>query len=109
MPAAGRERLGTSAAAGASDDTVDAVPGVRIGKEAPTAQPDGHFSTPADEDTVPAGVGAWSTGLSAATGLDIGNLAAGEIYAVWLHREAPAGLVAAPLVEQSLEWSFDAA
>ena len=109
VPAAGRECLGTSAAAGASDDTVDAVPGVRIGKEAPSAQPDGHFSTPANEDTVPAGVGAWSTGLAVGDGLDIGTLAAGYLAAVWLHREAPAGLVAAPLIEHALEWSFDAA
>jgi hypothetical protein len=33
VPAAGREMLGTSAAAGASDDTADAVPVVRMGYE----------------------------------------------------------------------------
>ena len=34
VPSAGRARLGSSAAAGSATDTVDAVPGLRIGLEA---------------------------------------------------------------------------
>ena len=108
VPAAGRERLGTTAAAGAADDTLDAVPGIRLGQEAPSAQPDGHFSVPADEDTPPAGVASWSAGLSAATGLVVGALAPGEIVALWVHREIPASCVARPVVEHRLAWSFQA-
>jgi hypothetical protein len=107
VPAAGREALGTTADAGADDDTVDAVPGIRISKEAPTAQPDGHFDDPADESTEPAGP-TWNTGTTAATGLQIGTLAAGEIAGVWLHREVPAGMAAAAVIENALAWSFDA-
>jgi len=110
VPAAGRGMLGTSAAAGASDDTVDAVPGIRIGKEAPASQPDGAFTdkTSAGEGSEPAGV-VWDSGTTAATGLDIGTLNAGYIYGLWIHRQIPAGRVADPELHNLIRWSYDAA
>lgn len=109
VPAAGRGMLGTAAAAGASDDTVDAVPGIRIAKEAPTGDAStGNAQTIADEDTAPTGV-TWDSGITAATGLDIGDLAPGEIYFIWLHRHTPAGAQAIASAVHLIEFSFDAA
>lgn len=109
VPAAGREMLGTSAAAGASDDTVDAVPGIAIAKEAPTAQPDGHFTdeTGAGEGSDP-GV-SFSVACDEANGEDIGDLDAGEIYGLWIWRAVPAGQVADTSLINLINWSFDAA
>ena len=108
VPATGRARLGTSAGAGAGTDTVDAVPGIRIAKEAPSAQPAGFFQTIANEDTAPAGPPTYVTGITEGTGLDIGDLAAGSIYAIIIHRETPAATVAEANVLDYLELSMDA-
>lgn len=109
VPAAGRGRLGTSAAAGAASDTVDAVPGIRIGKEAPTGSATaGNAQTIANESAAPSGV-TWNTGITSATGVSIGNLLTGEIYFLWIHREIPAGATAAPSALQKINTAFDAA
>lgn len=105
IPTAGRALGGTSAAAGASADTLDAVPGIRIAKEATSSS---HIQTVADENTAPTGV-TWNTGITAATGLSIGTLAAGALYGLWIHRFVPAGAVAAPSVLSLVKYSFDAA
>lgn len=106
VPAAGRELLGTTAAAGANDDNLYNVPLIRIAKEAPSAQPSGYIQTIADEDTAPAAV-SWVSGVTAATGVDIGTLATGYIQGLWIHRETPAGQVAEAGILHKLEWSFD--
>lgn len=111
VPAAGRELLGTSASAGAATDTVDAVPGIAIAKDAPTAQPDGSFEdeTGTGEGTDP-GVGGWVTGISSSSGyLDIGTLATLNIYGIWLKREMPVSTLATPSVSNAVKWSFDIA
>ena len=107
VPAAGRELLGTTAAAGAADDTVDAVPGIRIAKDAPDAQPDGVFEDETASDEVDPGVGSWASGIVAADGISIGTLTAGQIYGLWIERETPAGYVASPNIENAINWSFD--
>ncbi|MCW8129631.1 MAG: hypothetical protein KIS92_04525 [Planctomycetota bacterium] len=108
VPAAGRGLLGTSADAGASDDLIYPVPGLRIGVEAPSAQPDGYIQTIADENTEPAGI-SWETGITAETGLVVGSLAAGEILGLWVHRAVIAGHAAAGSVRGKLKWTFGAA
>jgi len=106
VPAAGRERLGTSAAAGAATDTVDAVPGIRIAKELPVAS---AIQTIADEDTAPTGL-TWRTGNGASDGpVDIGTLSAGALYGLWIHREIPAGAVAVPDALNHIAYQFDTA
>lgn len=200
VPAAGRGMLGTSATAGGATDTVDAVPGVRIGFEwgtiaaasftgtglddatsggtfkkqsdydyrveiDGTGTPDtfkwsddggstweatgvaitgaaqtlsrgvtvtfaattGHTSgdywdiactaecqKPADANTAPSGV-TFDTGLTAATGLDVGTLAgsadaggADQVF-LWLHRETPAGQESLPKALVLIESDFEAA
>lgn len=109
VPSAGRGLLGTSAAAGASDDTIDAVPGIRIAKEAPTGSSTaGNAQTIANEGTAPTGV-TWSTACTEAAAVSIGTLGVGEIYFLWIHRQTPAGAVAKAVVLQDIETKFDAA
>lgn len=105
VPAGGRGRLGTSAAAGAADDEIWSVPGWRIAKEAPSAQPNGFVQTIADEDAAPTAV-TFATGISADDAVEIGTLKAGEIYGLWIHREIIASHVASAQVRASLAWSW---
>ncbi len=107
VAATGRELLGTTAAAGEADDTVDAVPGIRIAKDAPDAQPDGVFEDETASDEVDPGVGNWASGIIAADGISIGTLAAGEIYGLWIERETPADYVASAAIENAINFSFD--
>jgi len=83
-----RELLGTTAAAGAADDTMDAVPGIRIDLE--DEDSDGKIQTIADEDTAPAAV-SWNTSITQAAGLSIVTLDVSHNYGLWIHREFPAG------------------
>jgi len=109
VPAAGRAQLGTSATAGAGTDTVDAVPGIRIAKEAPTGDSStGSCQTIADESTAPTSV-TWNTGITAATGLDIGSLASGDIYFIHIHRKITAGSSALSRIINLIDMTYDAA
>lgn len=110
VPAAGRGLLGTTAAAGAASDTVDAIQGIGIGKDDPTSQPSGSFvdNTGAGEDTAPAGITFTSPVLDA-DAVDIGDLAAGYIYGLWIHRETPVGAEGQSGNVYDLEFAFDAA
>jgi len=103
VPTAGRGLLGTSAAAGAADDTLDAVPGIRIAKEAPSSS---HIQTIANESAAPTGV-TFNTGIVAGTGLSIGDLNPGDMYGLWIHRAIPAGAKSAASVLDSIKFSFD--
>lgn len=60
-------------------------------KDSTTAQ----GSMIADKHTAPAGVGAFSTPISRATGLPLGNIAAGEVKFFWARRDATSSTVAA--------------
>lgn len=107
VPAAGRARLGTSAAAGAATDTVDAIPGMAIGLDAPSTQPSGTFEAPANESTAPAGV-AFSTPIKSdySDALSVGTLTAGQIHALCLKRDVAAGAVAilSMLFHSKIRW-----
>jgi len=106
VPAAGRGLLGTTAAAGAADDKLDAVPGIRIAKETPTA---GAFSIADDENDTAAVAGlSWSTGITESTGLDCGDLAAGEMVGLWIWLAVVAGAAASPKLINAIRWRFDA-
>ena len=108
VPAVGRALLGSSAAAGAATDTVDAVPGIRLAEEAPSAQPAGFIQTIADEDTAPTGR-TWNNSCWKAGGISIGTLATTNIEGLWIHRHVPAGAVADPNVLQKVMFGFDTA
>jgi len=106
VPAAGREQLGTTAAAGAASDTLDAVPGLKIAAETPA---DGQLSVADDEnDTSEVSGFTWKTGITADTGLDIGDLAAGEMAGLWLWLAVVADATVSPSIDNLIQWSFDA-
>lgn len=90
VAAAGRGLLGTSAAAGASTDTLDCVPGIRIGIETPDAN--GAIQTIANDTTAPSGI-SWSYGCTEATGVSVGTIAASSAHGLWIERVRPAGAV----------------
>ena len=81
-----RALLGTSMAAGAVDDVIDCVPGIRIGVEAPDS--DGFIQTIADRETAPTGI-TWSTAITAAAGLSVPALPTLGTYGLWIHRQIP--------------------
>ena len=87
VPSGGRGLLGTSAAAGSATDTIDAVPGVRIGKE--TADSDNKIQTIASANTAPSGI-TWDTGITSATGLTIATLAPTANAGLWFNLDIPA-------------------
>jgi len=106
IPAAGREQLGTTAAAGAAGDTIDAVPGLKIATETPVAD---AFSVADDEnDTSEVSGFTWNTGITEAAGLDIGDLAAGEMAGLWLWLVVAADATVSPSMDNLIKWSFDA-
>jgi len=117
LPAAGRDvwdETGGGAGVGVAwdeDDAIEAVPGLRIGKEAPSAQPSGTFTdkTGAGEGSQPAGVTfAHPIASDDANVIDIGDLDDGYIYGLWLERIIIAGATAEASVLNLVEWTFDA-
>lgn len=102
VPAAGRARLGTSAGAGAGTDTIDAVPGIRIGFEAPSSS---AIQTIANDATAPTGI-TWNAQTTSAAGLSLATLTAGSGYGLWIHRELPAGMVAGAHIENAINIEF---
>jgi hypothetical protein len=105
VPAAGRAIFGT-AAAGASTDLINAVPGIEIGYKAPTSQPSGSFTAIANETTAPSAV-TFTSGITAATGADVGNVVSGNIGGIWVKRKNPAGVVATTGVLHGIGFTFD--
>jgi len=99
VPSAGRSRLGTSAAAGASTDVVYSVPGIRIAVEAPDT--DGMIQAIANRNTAPSGV-SWSTAITSGAGLSVSNIDPLGNYGLWIHREIPAGAKASYSQENAI-------
>lgn len=108
VPATGRGLLGTTASAGAATDTVHFVPGLRIAKEAPSSQPSGSFQTIPNENTAPTGV-TFDAPITDAGGIDTGELDAGFIGLIWMHRQVPSGMIATARQRAVLKHGFDAA
>lgn len=105
VPSSGRGTLGTSAQAGAATDKIYPVPPLRIAIEAPSSS---HIQTIADENTAPTGV-SWSTGITADTGVSVGDLAASALYGVWAQAVTIAGATAKATDVLSWRLQFDAA
>lgn len=108
VPSAGRGRLGTSAAAGANTDTIDAVPGIAIGKDPDGVTSAAAIQTIANEATAPTSV-TWNTGITAAAGLSIGTMTPGQQIGLWIKREIPVGAYAQSQANYLINNSFDAA
>jgi len=107
VPANGRARLGTSAAAGAATDTVDAVPGVAIGIDTAGVTAAAAIQTIANEGTAPTSV-TFNTNCTAALGLAIGTMTTLQQVGVWIWRDVPTGQYSNPSVTQPFNISFDA-
>lgn len=109
IPAAGRGRLGTSAAAGGATDTLDAVPGIALAIDtAGVTAGAASIQTIANETTAPAAV-SWNPGCTAATGLAIGTIGAGQQVGIWVKRELPVGAYSTAEADVLVQDSFDAA
>ena len=96
VPALGRARLGSAATAGAATDKIWSVPGIRVGFEIASPKVNGSVQSIANESTAPNAAlfvgGAWSTAITAATGVQAGTFNFQEQGAIWIHRELPAGV-----------------
>ncbi len=104
IPAAGRGLLDTTAAAGAADDILDCVPGIKIAKETPTG---GAFTVASDEHDTNAVSGlSWTTGIDKDSGLAISGLAPGEMIGIWLWLVVVEGRIASPQLKNMLKWQF---
>jgi hypothetical protein len=88
VPSAGRGMSGTTAAAGAVDDELHFVAGIRVAAEVPDGS--GLVQAIASENTAPSGV-SWTSGIDAADGIDHGDLAAGAELGLWVEYEIPVG------------------
>lgn len=108
IPATGRARLGTTAAAGAATDTLHAVPGIAVGLEPGGVDSTGAIQAITNESTAPVGI-AWKTGITAATGLSVSSVDPGDLIGVWFKREIPEEAVANTLAKVLIEDSFEAA
>lgn len=96
--------LGSTHSAGAADDVVYSVPGIRLALEA--VDGDNLIQEIADEETAPAAV-SWDSDITSATGLDFGDLLPGEQAGLWIHREIISGINASVQVESRIGIQFD--
>jgi hypothetical protein len=104
VAASGRARLATVATAGSSLDSVFAIPGYRIAKEAPTANAITD-KTVAGEGSQPGGL-SWLVTTAAANALSIGTLTPGQRFGLWFEREIGAATIAEALVDVRFDFSF---
>lgn len=96
IPTSGRSLLGTSASAGVLSDLIYPVPGLAVAVDpAGVIEAGTGVQTVASATTSPSGV-TWNTGLTEATGVQVGDLAPGQQAAIWVKRHVPAGAVAGP-------------
>lgn len=109
IPEAGRGLFDTMPDDGDATDSIQSVPGIRVGIEAPSSQPAGDFSKIADRIEAPGGTIDWTTATHYADGVEIGDMDAGDIYGVWIERACVAGTTPAVRVIQGVGLSFDAA
>lgn len=104
VPAAGRALLDTSAGAGASDDTLDAVPGMAVGYEVPDS--DGAIQTVANDTTAPSTI-TWSTEIGATNAISLSSLTRNTAQGLWLRLEIPAGATVATAQQNSITIQHD--
>ena len=89
VAATGRGIRGTAAAIGTLADVLILLPNVDIGLEAPGGG--NVFQTIANETTAPAGGVTFSSPITLATGLSIGDMATGVVHGVWFREQITAG------------------
>jgi len=110
VPSGGRDVWNDVAggAAGSEDDVIRPISPLRIGKEAPSAQPDGSFTdkSAGEGESVPVNT-YHPTASDDANVIDIGDLAGGYIYALWVERKIVAGAVAEASVLDHIELAFE--
>jgi hypothetical protein len=108
VAAAGRDIWGDGAAAGLEDDVIREIPQWRIGKEAPGAQPTGTFTdkSAGEGEAVPVACAHPISAADAAV-INIGDLAAGYIYGLWIERKIDAGQESDASVLDRLAFSFE--
>lgn len=87
IPAGGRGKCGTTAAAGDQSDTLDAVPGIEVAVEVPVSS---AVQTIANEGTAPTGL-TWKNGTTSAGAATHSSLAVGALLALWIRRTIIAG------------------
>ncbi len=103
-----RQALGTTASAGAASDVAYPVPGIAIAVDPTGVQAGGTgIQVVANANTAPAGV-TWNHGIASDSGLDIGDVAAGDEVGIWIWRQIPAGAVASPAAYNNVIESFSA-
>jgi hypothetical protein len=108
VAAGGRNVWADGAAAGLEDDVIREIPQWQIGKEAPSAQPDGAFTDKSAGEGEAAPVTCYHP-ISAADAavINIGDLAAGYIYGLWIQRKIVAGAVSDASILDRLAFSFE--
>lgn len=108
VPAAGRGQMGTSADAGVTTDTVDAIPPTMLALEQLGSNPGGNIQTIANESTQPTGR-TWVVPITDAEAITIGDLQTLEGSAIWFERWIVAGETGRPDIYNHLTWSFETA
>lgn len=103
VPSGGRGLLGTTAAAGSATDTIDAVPPIKIAKEA--VDSNNKIQTIADSSTAPTGV-TWSTATTSATGITHTPLVSSENLGLWYCIEIPSVAIGAYSVDIPVHLEF---
>jgi hypothetical protein len=108
IPAAGRGQMGTSADAGVTTDTCDAIPPTMLAIETLSSQPAGNIQTIADESTQPTGR-TWVVPITDAEAIILGDFNTLEGVAIWFERWIVAGETGRPNIYNHLTWSFETA
>ena len=104
VPSAGRGRLGTSAGAGASDDSVRAAPGMALALETPNA--DGSIQTIGNAIAAPTGV-TFSAPMDEADAVSVSDLGVQQNYGLWLAVDVVSGMTGRYGQEGRLRLSHD--
>lgn len=98
----GRGLLGTSATAGATSDTVRAIPAIAFDVETPGS--DGRLVALADNTTDPAGT--WVTPVTEATALTVSSLAAQQEHGLLFRRHVPSFAGASPGIQVKAYYKY---
>jgi hypothetical protein len=106
-----RQRLGTVESAGLNTDLIDPVPGIALGYDpAGVLGPIQTIQTIANEAIAPnLAPNTWVVGLTDASGIDIGTVAAGEEYGIWIWRDVPPNAVSIAENAVRIHKTYDAA
>lgn len=109
VPATGRGLGGTAATAMAASDLLDSIPGIRLAKEVIAS---GKIQGPLTSETTAPTSRTWVTGITAATGVDMGSLdaigGAADKVGLWIEEFNPPSTQSLADVLHLIRGSFDA-